>query len=619
MSQIVSPPSSDERTAQWRGVAAEVAEEDAGGLTHFLRSRSRRLLGSLLRPHRRALWIFAVIAVGQNVMAMAGPYLVKVAIDQGIPAIAAGRGTGRLVAVVALFLLVAALEGLLTWVYVLRSTHVGQAVMLDLRARLFRHFQELDLRFHESYTSGRVISRLTSDVEAIDELLDTASNQLVSAVLSVVTTAALMLVLDVPMALVAMLSFPPLLAITVWFRRQAERAYRAGRVNVALVIVQFVETMAGIRAVQAFRRESRNREIFEEVNGRYTAANVRGMRLSAIFAPGTRGIGAVTLALVLAFGSFRVLDGETTVGVLVAFLLYVRRFFDPLQDLAQFLNSFQSASAGLEKLSGVLEEEPRVAEPPPDQVVSCPSDSPGDLSLENVTFAYVDDRPVLHDVSLQIPAGQTVALVGATGAGKTTIARLVARFYDPTKGVVRLSGIDLRRISNTDLRAMVAMVTQESFMFTGTVATNIALGRPGATREEIEAAAKAVGAHGLISGLPGGYDADVGKRGGRLSAGQRQLVAFARAFLADPRVLILDEATSSLDVPSERLVQSALRRLLTDRTALIIAHRLSTVESADRILVLEAGRITEDGSPADLLTHEGSYSQLHRAWQSTLA
>lgn len=604
----------------WMGVAAESVEQVSGGLTSFLRARSRRLLGSLFRPHRRALLWLGALAVAQNVAAMAGPYLVKVGIDQGIPAIAEGRGSGRLVAVVAVFMVVVGAEGVLTWAFVRRSTEVAQAVLVELRARLFRHFQDLDIAFHERYTSGRVISRLTSDVEALDELLESASNQLVSAVLSVGTTAGLMLLLDVPMALVAMLSFPALAALTLWFRRHAERAYRAGRVTVALVIVQFVETMAGMRAVQAFRREDRNQAIFEDVNARHTEANARGMRLSAIFGPGTRGIGAVTLAIILAFGANRVLDGATTVGVLVAFLLYVRRFFDPLQDLAQFLNSFQSASAGLEKLSGVLEEEPAVAEPEAARAVTLAAGAPADVVLDRVTFEYVDDRPVLHEVSIRVPAGQTVALVGATGAGKSTIARLVARFYDPTRGVVSLGGIDVRHLSTADLRRAVVMVTQESYLFTGTVAENIALGRPGAAREEIEAAAAAVGAHRLIAGLPGGYDAEVGKRGGRLSAGQRQLVAFARAFLADPQVLILDEATSSLDVPSERLVQSALRTLLADRTALIIAHRLSTVESADRVLVLEAGRIVEDGSPTELLTHEeGSYRQLHQAWQRTLA
>jgi ABC-type multidrug transport system fused ATPase/permease subunit len=312
-----------------------------------------------------------------------------------------------------------------------------------------------------------------------------------------------------------------------------------------------------------------------------------------------------------------VVNGHITIGVLAAFLLYLRRFFEPMQDLSQFYNLFQAASAALEKVSGVLEEEPTVPEPPADDAVSLPASVAGDVRFEGVTFAYRRD-PVLHDVSLDIPPGQTVALVGETGAGKSTIARLVARFYDPSAGRVCLDGVDLRSLSGTDLRRAVVMVTQENFLFSGTVADNIAFGRPTASRAEIEDAARAIGAHDFLASLPDGYDTDVRKRGGRLSAGQRQLVAFARAFLADPAVLILDEATSSLDIPSERQVQHALQTLLADRTALIIAHRLTTVEIADRVLVVHDGRIVEDGPPADLIAGGGRYAGLHQAWLDSL-
>ena len=603
--------------ADWRGVAAETVDDSTGGLTGFLRERSRRLLGSLLRPHRRVLILLGAVSVAQNMAAMAGPYLVKVGIDRGIPAIERGDGAGTLVAVVAVFLGAAAAEAVLTAVFVRTSARVGQDVLLDLRMRLFAHFQALSISFHERYSSGRVISRLSSDVEALGDLLSTGLAQLVFAVLSVFTTAALMLLLDVPMALVALLSFPALLALTLWFRRQAERAYRAGRVAVALVIVQFVESMAGIRVVQAFRREPRNQEIFVELNGRYTEANARGMRLAAVFGPGTRAIGGVTLAVTLAFGANRVLDGAATVGVLAALLLYVRRFFEPMQDLVQFLNSFQSASAALEKLSGVLEEDPEVPQPAVPARPS-PAAGGGEVRFDQVGFSYTPGRPVLDGIDLVIPAGQTVAVVGPTGAGKTTIARLLARFYDPTVGSIRLGGVDLRAMDDKELRRLVAMVTQESFLFTGSVADNIALGRPEASPAEVEAAALAIGAHDLFARLPAGYVSPVGKRGGRLSAGQRQLVAFARAFLADPRVLILDEATSSLDVPSERAVQRALASLLAERTAIIIAHRLSTVETADRVLVVHDGRIVEDGAPADLVRGDGRYRDLHRAWAESL-
>jgi ATP-binding cassette subfamily B protein len=366
--------------------------------------------------------------------------------------------------------------------------------------------------------------------------------------------------------------------------------------------------------VQAFRRERRNEQIFGELNDGYRRANHRTMTLIAWFVPGVKVLGNVTTAAVLVYGGYRVLGDHMRVGVLAAFLLYLRRFFDPMQDIAMFYNSFQSATAALEKLSGVLEETSTVPENPTPTPLRDPR---GEVEFRGVTFAY-KDQVVLPDLSLRVPGGQAVALVGATGAGKSTLARLLARFYDPGSGAVLLDGVDLRDLSEDDLRRSVVMVTQENFLFGGTVASNIAFGRPGATRADIEAAARAIGAHDFIAALPEGYDTDVRKRGGRLSAGQRQLVAFARAFLADPAVLILDEATSSLDVPSERLVQRALRTILADRTALIIAHRLSTVEIADRVLVMEHGRIVEDGEPAHLLTNPGRFADLHQAWRDSL-
>jgi ABC-type multidrug transport system fused ATPase/permease subunit len=491
---------------------------------------------------------------------------------------------------------------------------VGEEVLLDLRQRLFNNFQRLSLAFHERYTSGRVIARLTSDVDALAELLATGMQDLVTAVLSILSVSVVMLFLDAPLGLVTLLAFPLILGLTAWFRHHSAHAYRAGREAVALVIVHFVESLGGIRAVQAFRREPRNQQIFEDVNARYRDANVWSGKLGAVYGPGIRALGHITTSVVLLYGGTRVLDGEMTVGVLAAFLLYLRRFFEPMQELAQFYNVFQSAAAGLEKLSGVLEETPTVPEP----VEPTPlPEARGEVRFDHVTFGY-RQVTVLHELDLTIPAGQTVALVGETGAGKTTVARLIARFYDPNEGAVRLDGIDLRDLSTTDLRRAVVMVTQEGFLFSGSVADNIGFGRPDATREEIEDAARVIGAHDFLSNLPEGYDTDVRKRGGRLSAGQRQLVAFARAFLANPRVLILDEATSSLDIPSERLVQRALRTLLADRTAVIIAHRLSTVEIADRVLVVDAGRIVEDGSPRELIAGAGRYSALHEAWADSL-
>ncbi|OLB76355.1 MAG: ABC transporter, partial [Actinobacteria bacterium 13_2_20CM_2_71_6] len=547
---------------------------------------------------------------------MAGPYLVKLGIDNGIPPLMRQpRDFGTLLDVGVAFALamVAAYFG--KRFFVTLSGRVGQAVLFDLRNRVYRHFQRLSVGFHERYTSGRMISRLTSDMDSISELFDGGVEDLVLSLLSVFSVAIVLLWLDIPLALVSLLLFPVLVWLGRWFQRSSAIAYRRTREAVALVIVHFVESMGGIRAVQAFRREPRNEEIFEAVNRNYRNANVRAWRLIAIFSPSIKLIGNVTIAIVLTYGGYRVLHGQTQVGVLAAFLLYLRKFFDPMQDLSQFYNSLQSATAALEKLSGVLDERASVPEPATPTALPDPH---GAIDFTGVTFAYRANRPVLADLDLHIPAGQTIAVVGATGAGKTTIAKLVSRFYDPSAGVVALDGVDLRELTDEELRRAVVMVTQENYLFSGTVADNIRFGRPEATDEGVIGAAQAIGADGFIRALPEGYDTDVRKRGGRLSAGQRQLVAFARAFLADPAVLILDEATSSLDIPSERLVQRALRTILASRTAIVIAHRLSTVEIADRVLVLDKGRIVEDGPPAELISGGGRYATLHQQWQDSL-
>ena len=608
MSAPVSPDT-------WRGVAAEDADSLSASVRGFLRSRSRDLLVSLLAPRRRVLIAGSLLIVAETATKLAGPYLIKMGIDRGIPQLQDGNAT-PIVVIVAVFLGVIVSRAVLEYSFVIVSGRLGQDVLLDLRLRLMNHFQRLSLAFHERYTSGRVISRLTSDVEAISDLLSSGLLSVTTGVLSLVGITAILLFMDPVLALLVLAVLPAVIALTVWFRRRAEDVYRRTREAVALVIVHFVESLGGIQAVQAFRREPRNQAIFEDVDDRYLQANIDSNRLSAVYGPGVAGMGRATVALTLLFGSWRVLGGDMTIGVLAAFLVYVRRIFEPVQDLSQFYNLLQAATAALEKLSGVLDEKPGVPE------ASAPvalSDARGEVGFHEVEFSYRPDRPVLHRIDLTIPAGQTVALVGATGAGKTTLARLIARFYDPTSGAVTLDGVDLRELSDDDVRAAVVMVTQENFLFSGTVADNIAFGRPDATRAEIEAAARVIGAHEFISAMPDGYDTDVRKRGGRLSAGQRQLVAFARAFLADPRVLILDEATSSLDIPSERLVQRSLRTLLADRTAVIIAHRLTTVEIADRVLVVDGGRIVEEGPPAELIgTGDGHYAALHAAWAESL-
>ncbi len=598
---------------QWRGVAAEDADDLSASVAGLLRERSRKVLGRLLRPYRRPLLYSALLIVIRTGGALTVPYLVGVTIDRALRVRPGGDATTLELLVGALLVVITA-AAVAGNAFLRVSGRIGQDVLYDLRMAVYRHVQELSLSFFERYTSGRVISRLTSDVDALGELLASGLTSVVTSLLSVVAIAVILLRLDLRLGLVALASFPIVLIVTRWFRHESERAYRAVRTAIALVIVQYTESLGGIRAVQTFRRESRNQEIFEDVNGRYRDANIWSNRVAVLFGPGVYGIGRLTTAAVLLYGGVLVAQGSVSLGILAAFVLYVRQFFDPMLELSQFYNLFQAAAAALEKLSGVLDEAPSV--PEAEDPVALP-EARGELDLKGVTFAY-RRKPVLHEIDLHIPAGQVVALVGETGAGKSTIARLIARFYDPGQGTVALDGIDLRRLATTDLRRAVVVVTQESFLFSGTVADNIAFGRPGATREEVESAARAVGAHDFISRLAAGYDTDVRRRGVRLSSGQRQLVAFARAFLADPRVLILDEATSSLDLPTERLVQRALRTLLKGRTAIIIAHRLSTVEIADRVLVVDGGRVVEDGSPGDLELTGGRYGQLHRQWLESL-
>ena len=616
---VDSPGTPADRPADgnWRGVAAQDAEEMSASVSLLLRDRSRRLMGSLLRPHKRAIVAILAAVLIENAARLSVPYLVKEGIDKGIPPMLAGQGSATLLTIVGIVLLMVIVQAVTRQMFLLMSGRVGQQVLVALRRRVFSHFSKLSPQFHDSYTSGRVISRQTSDMDAINEMLEGGFDGLITALLTLVGTAVLLLVLDLKLGSVALLCFPLLLWLSSWFRRESAKAYRRTRETVAAVIVHFVETVNGMRAVQAFRREERNQDIFDEVSDEYRQANERAFRLVGVFMPGIKLIGNVTIAVVLIYGAHLAFNGEVTVGVLAAFLLYLRQFFEPMQEISQFYNSFQSASAALEKLSGVLEETPSV--PEPEHPVRL-QQAAGALSFESVSFAYVEDRPVLDTLELEIPAGQTVALVGTTGAGKTTLAKLVSRFYDPTAGRISLDGIDLRDLAEDDLRRAVVMVTQENYLFNGSVGNNIRFGKPNASIEEIVVAAKAIGAHDFIVNLPNGYDTDVANRGGRLSAGQRQLVAFARAFLADPAVLILDEATSSLDVPSERLVQRALRTILAERTAIIIAHRLSTVAIADRVLVMEHGAVVEDGTPSDLIaTGGGRYSDLHEAWLASLA
>ncbi|MFZ0120114.1 MAG: ABC transporter ATP-binding protein [Pseudonocardiaceae bacterium] len=581
-------------TQPWQGVAAEDLDtiDTATGLR--LAARSRRLLGSLLRPRLRRISAAVGLLLADQVALLAGPLLIAVAIDRGIPAALDGR-PGPLAWCIAGYAMTGVADALTVSAFLRLSGRIGQDVLLDLRERVFARIQRLSLAFHERYTSGRVMSRLTSDLDSLQEMLDKGLDGFFISLLSILGIGAVLLMLDVPLGLVALAGFVPLALLTRWYRRRSQHAYRATRTWIARVIVQFVETMNGIRAVQAFRREQRNSALMDGLGGEFGDAETEALYLVARFTSIVQLVGSVCVAVTLLFGALRVLQGSLTLGVLAAFVLYLRRFYDPLDELAMFANSYASAAAALEKISGLLDERSTVSDPV--TPVALPVPVRGEVVFDGVRFSY-GGPDILPALDLVIPAGQTIALVGATGAGKSTVAKLVARFYDPVAGAIRLDGVDLRSVADADLRRTVVMVTQESFLFAGSVADNIALGAgPSASRSDVVAAARAVGADEFITALPDGYDTDVHKRGARLSAGQQQLVSFARALVADPAVLVLDEATSLLDIPSEQAVQAALATVLAGRTALIIAHRLSTVQIADRVLVLSNGEVVEDGPP----------------------
>jgi len=596
------------------GVEGEERNDLSKQESRQVRRRSLRLLGSLLHPLRMRLWLTAIVVVVSTAAQVAGPAIIAYGIDNGLPALLKQDWFPLAAAGIA-YLITGVIGAVLIAWYTVLSARISQAILIDLRKRVFLHTQRLSLEFHESYTSGRIISRQTSDLDSIRELLDSGINQLVQGFLYMLFIAIALFTIDWTSGVVLLASLIPLYFLTRWFQKRSQVLFRISRVASAKLIVHFVETMTGIRAVKAFRKEKRNEKEFGGLVEEYRDVNARVIQLFGIFDPGLVMIGNVTVGVVLLVGGFRVADGQLAIGVLLAVLLYTRRFFDPMEEMAMFYNSYQSAAAALEKISGVLEEEPSV--PDPVKPVDLWS-AKGHVRFDHVSFAYKEDRVILPEFTLDLPAGQTVALVGSTGAGKSTLAKLISRFYDPSEGSVQLDGVDLRDLHPKDLRRAIVMVTQEAYLFSGSVADNIALGKPDATREEIVHAATAVGAHEFIAGLPNGYDTDVNKRGGRVSAGQRQLISFARAFLADPAVLILDEATSSLDIPSERLVQEALQTLLADRTAVIIAHRLSTVAIADRVLVMEHGRVVEDGTPDDLIAGTGRFAQLHAAWRDSL-
>jgi ATP-binding cassette subfamily B protein len=559
---------------------------------------------------RTALAIFfLLLATGVSLLP---PYLAKLAIDHGIQK----QDTRALWIVTALFVL----AGLATIAASAAQTYftgwTGERILADLRNTLFRHLQRLSLGFYERNRAGVIISRLTNDVEALDQLVTDGFTSLVQNSLTLIGTVIILFFLDWRLALAVLTILPLLVIATALFRKHSARAYRQVRERLGMVTATLAEDIAGMRVVQAFTRESEQERAFREVNLSYRAANHRTIVLNGLYFPFVDFLSAIATAIVLGYGGYLVFDGNMTVGTLFAFVGYLSNFFDPVQQLSQLYNTFLSAVAALDQITRVLDEEPEVRDRP--GAVERPRIE-GNVRFEDVRFGYGKGEEVLHGISLDVPAGTTVALVGHTGAGKSTIAKLLARFYEPRSGRITIDGRDLNDVTQESLRRQLGVVPQEGFLFAGTVRDNIAFGKPDATDDEIVRAAKTVGAHDFVVQLEDGYETNLQERGTRLSSGQRQLVALARALLADPRILVLDEATSAVDIGTERKIEHALRLLLSGRTAFIIAHRLSTIRNAELIVVLEHGRIVEQGSHDELLRRRGLYTSLYGDWAAQVA
>lgn len=588
------------------------------------RERSMALLRQMLRPRRGALALSIISVLLVSGSSAIAPILIARVLDSSIEPLKQGD-VSPLLTLLAFFVAATAVTAIFSWVNVAYTVRVSLGVVVYLRKRVFRHAQSLSVSFHERYTSGKVISRLTSDIDTVRSFLDSGISQLAITLLSMVISAVAIFLLDWRIGLFMLVMGVPIYFLTRWFQKAAVPVFRTMRTESAHLTSRFVETFTGIRAVKAFGAEAQMHYEYAQASERYRLAVMDSVKIFGVYSPVLMLLGNVFIAGALVLGGYAVLGGTMQIGTLLALVIYANRVFEPVMQLSEFYNMFQSAMSALEKLSSFLAEEPEVAEPehPHERAVESATGTATGTSgkvqgalveLDSAVFGYTSDRHALKETSLRIEPGTTVALVGATGAGKSTIAKLVARFYDVSAGQVRIDGVDVRQLADVQLRREVLMLTQEVFLFSASILENIRMGNPQASDEQVKAAAKAVGADAFIERLRDGYESQLGRGGITLSAGQRQLVSFARVFLANPRVLILDEATASLDIPSERAVQAALRTVLAGRTALVIAHRLSTVLGADRVLVIHEGSVVEDGSPQQLIASGGRFAAMYASW-----